>query len=332
MVNMHITPETIHNIRNLDFHSRRGFLRVAAGLAVTGLLAGCGGDGGSTTGAATPLATDTSATALASSTDASTLSTEAAKLNLALNLEYLGAEFYAYASSGAGLPANLISGIGKQGSVSGGRQASFSDALVGQQASDLAKDKLANVTSLRAQLTSASAALPALDFSSTAKSAFSTAAQAAGIVGAGGSFDAFASDDNFLIGAFFVENVVAATYRTILPDIVTPAMVQVVTANLADAIYHNGLIRTMLTTRAAGDAALTPMVTAISAYLARLDGSGGGDQGLESTGDSSNIIDGDGTPIPFKRTSAQVLQTLYLTSVPSSAGGFLPNGANGLGA
>jgi hypothetical protein len=74
-------------------------------------------------------------------------------------------------------------------------------------------------------------------------------------------------------------------------------------------------------------------VTAISAYLARLDGSGGSDQSLENAaGESTNIIDDAGNSIPFTRNQNQVLQALYLTPVPALAGGFLPNGANGLGA
>ena len=51
-------------------------------------------------------------------------------LNFALNLEYLEAQFYSYAATGAGLPANLLTGTGTQGAVIGGRKVNFTDPVV----------------------------------------------------------------------------------------------------------------------------------------------------------------------------------------------------------
>ncbi|MDB5701541.1 MAG: ferritin-like protein [Sphingomonadales bacterium] len=327
MIKMYIASEIILESTSSRVHSRRGFLRVAAGLAGATLLAGCGGGGGAAE-TVTPLpVTPVNAPPIVGNS----LSAEAVKLNLALNLEYLGAQFYAYASKGAGLSANLLTGIGPQGAVIGGRQVAFVDPRVSEHASELAADKLANVISLRTQLGTSVAAQPAFDFSASVTSAFSTAAQAAGVVAKGATFDAFSSDENFLIGAFLLQNSVAATYRMMSSDVVTPASLQTVTANLADAIYHGGSIRTMLATMAVDKAAIALSMTSICAYLAKLDGSNSGDQSLEhAAGGSTNIIDTDGTPIPFMRDQNQVLQALFLTPIPALGGGFLPNGTNGL--
>src|SRR5579859_7095330 len=51
-------------------------------------------------------------------------------LNFALNLEYLEAQFYSYAATGAGLPQSMLGGTGTQGAVIGGTQVSFQDPVV----------------------------------------------------------------------------------------------------------------------------------------------------------------------------------------------------------
>ena len=128
-------------------------------------------------------------------------------LNFALNLEYLEAEFYSYAATGAGLPANMLTGTGTQGAVTGGRMVSFSDNLVRQYANEIAGDEKAHVAFLRSALGAAAVAQPALDISATANGSFSTAARAAGLIGPGETFDPYASDENFLLGAFIFEDV-----------------------------------------------------------------------------------------------------------------------------
>ncbi len=55
-------------------------------------------------------------------------------LNFALNLEYLEAEFYLYAVTGAGLPDNLTTGKGTRGGVTGGSAVSFDTPAVRQYA------------------------------------------------------------------------------------------------------------------------------------------------------------------------------------------------------
>jgi hypothetical protein len=100
-------------------------------------------------------------------------------------------------------------------------------------------------------------------------------------------------------------------------------------AHLADAIYHGGLIRALLDARISTDAGMGKALDGASAMLAALDGSDVGDQTLAgASGASSNLLDADGRPIPFTRTNAQVLRTLYLSG--HGIGGFLPAGDNGV--
>jgi hypothetical protein len=307
-------------------HDRRRFLRLALGFSTGALLSGCGGGGSAVSDGVAVVTVATTPTPAAAAPPTDAVSTP---LNLALNLAYLGAQYYGYAARGTGLPGALTSGIGHAGAVSGARQASFSDTLTASYAAELADDKQAHVAALRTQLGALAAAQPALDLSAAPASAFSVAAQGAGIVAAGAAFDPYVSDRNFLLGAFLVENMVAAAYRTLLVQGGDDATMALVDTNLADAIYHGGLIRTLLADRAAADSSIDTALTNAAALFATLDGTNIGDQTLAgASGISANILDADGRPIPFTRATAQVLKTLYLSG--SGVGGFLPAGANGV--
>ena len=250
-------------------------------------------------------------------------------LNLPLTLGYISGQYHAYAASGAGLSAALTGGVGRAGSATGARKVAFTDPTINALAADLAEDKVAHVTALRAQIGAAAAAQPAIDLSTGATGAFSIAMQRAGGAAAGQSFDPYADDEHYLLGAFLLENAVAASYRTLLladPDL---ASATTIAAQLADAIYHGGVIRALLDDRVAANPAIDATLAKISAMQALLDGSNLGDQTLAGGTASSNLIDAEGRPIPFTRASGQVLSALYLTN--AGPGGFLPAGANGIG-
>lgn len=288
------------------------------------LLAGCG-DGSGDTSASAPISVVPGAGA---ATPPPPLATTH-PLNLALTLAYLGAQFYGFAAQGNGLPAALTSGVGQAGAANGARSATFDDAAGGAYAAELFADKQAHVVALRAQLGALAAAQPALDLSSGATGAFARVAQGAGIVPAGAAFDPYASSKTFLLGAFLLENTVAAAYRTLLAGTDDPATLTLLSANLADAIYHGGLIRALLDDKATTDASIATALQNASALLAGFDGSNLGDQTLAgATGMSANLIAADGVPIPFLRASQQVLRSLALSN--SGVGGFLPAGANGV--
>ncbi|PZR61342.1 MAG: hypothetical protein DLM53_08915 [Candidatus Eremiobacter antarcticus] len=87
-------------------------------------------------------------------------------LNFALNLEYLEAEFYTYATTGHGITgiAPVTGGFGKPGATVGGKMVSFSNALLQQSARELAYDEQQHVILLHQLIGSANAvAKPAIN-------------------------------------------------------------------------------------------------------------------------------------------------------------------------
>lgn len=304
---------------------RRGFLTIAAAFVGGAMLSGCGG--ASAAPAADPIAVVPAEAAFPGSP--APAAAAASPLNLALNLTYLGAQFYGFASRGTGLASSSISGAGQQGVASGARQIAFADPMIAGQAAVLAADKAAHVAALRAHLGASAAAQPAIDLS--ASGPFSAAAQGAGLVSAGAAFDPYADDTSFLIGAFLIENRVAAAYRTLLSSATDADSAALITTNLADAIYHGGVVRALLAGLAATDPTADQATARLSALLASLDGSNVGDQSLAgASGESSNLVDADGQPIAFTRDASQVLRTVYLSA--GAPGGFFPVGVNGVAA
>ena len=326
---MHITePRPAQSPSAQSCPDRRQFLRLTATFSAGALLAGCGGADEADT-ASEPIVV-VPAPAIPTSTPVPTGIAEGSHpLNLALMLAYIGAQYYGYAARGSGLSSTMTGGIGRAGSVTGARQASFTDPSLAAHAAELADDKQRHVTRLRDQMGALAAAQPTLDLSGAATGAFSAAAQTVGIVAPGVAFDPYASDDQFLLGAFLVEDAVAATYRTLLGQTNDPVAGSILSSNLADAIYHGGLIRTFLDDAAAANPAIDRALSGASTMLGALDASNAGDQSLTgATGVSSNIQDAEGRPIPFTRATTQVLKLLYLSG--TGIGGFLPAGVNGV--
>jgi hypothetical protein len=97
---------------------------------------------------------------------------DAGLLNLMLNIQYLQAQFFAYATTGddlcevaeykpqpsgslfhgAGACPALLAGTGMRGSVTGGRAASFTSVTVEQYAREIANDDLSHLRLLRSAL------------------------------------------------------------------------------------------------------------------------------------------------------------------------------------
>ena len=278
-------------------------------------------------------------------------------LNFALNLEYLESQFYTLATQGktidqvgVGIGAGTATGGG--GTVAtkpGGPTAClvpWTIPAIQAYATETAMEERNHVTFLRSALGSAAVVQPNLDLYSS----FNTLATAAGIAN---TFDPFANDLNFLIGAYIFEDVGVTAYSGAAPLITTPAYLAAAAGILAVEAYHAGLIRTSIFgADPTGSVGLQGYTQKISATRMALDGStttddlGVGFQSvpLEATSgtvQAAQIVDAQ-TQSPnysktYSRTTTQVLHIVTGTpasTVPASGtkymGVFFPNGLNGL--
>lgn len=315
---------------------RRRFMRTAAsaGIAVGGLslLSACDDDDTSTPSAGgTPTPTPTSTLSAGMQQDIDVL-------NFALNLEYLEAQFYVRAVYGTGLPDDQLTGAGTQGAVTGGRQVTFTDPVVAQYAREIAADEAAHVAFLRKTLGSAAVSQPAINIDGGATGAFTAAGRAAGVAtnssgaidNTNGTFDPYASDNNFLLGAFIFEDVGVSAYKGASPLISNKTYLEAAAGILAAEGYHAGLVRTVLYAKGLTIPTLRTTADAISNARDSLDGPLDDDQGI--TGPSvaeANIVPTDGNGIAYSRTTGQVLNIVYLSKSALIGGGFFPNGVNG---
>lgn len=251
-------------------------------------------------------------------------------LNFALNLEYLEAQFYSYAATGAGLAANLLTGTGTQGAVIGGRKVNFTDPVVSQYAQEIAADEVAHVAFLRTALGSSAVAQPAIDVGGTdPNGAFSNAARSAGLVGPGVAFDPYANDENFLLGAFIFEDVGVTAYKGAAPLITSKVFLEAAAGILAVEAYHASLVRTVLYAKGIQTPSLRTSADKISDARDSLDGATDLDQGISPIGQASNIVPLDANGLAFSRTTGQVLNIVYLNKMAVDRGGFFPVGVNG---
>lgn len=311
--------------------ARRHFLRTtgqitaaAGGLA---LLSACGGgDGSSDTATPTPTPTSTDTGAIIN----------ADSLNFALNLAYLQAQFFTFATTGANVSAiansathpgggaALLTGTGTQGSVTGGRAVSFSSATVAQYAREIAADDLAHLGFLRSVLGASAVAMPSLNIDGGASGAFTTFAQAAGYVATGVTFDPYASDLNFLLAAFIFKDLAVTAYKGVTTLLSSTTLLDSVAGLLTTQAYHAALIRTTLFAMGQGAAA-----GQFSNARDGFDGSADIDQGIIGTTSTANIVPADAQGRVYTRTAGQVLNVLYQNTAAVTSGGFFPAGANG---
>ena len=297
---------------------RRRFLKTAGAATAAGaglaLLSACGDDGKYQTPTPTPTST--------------TLG-DADVLNFALNLEYLEASFYAYAAFGQPLSASITGGVGTTGTVTGGRQVNFTDQVVAQYAREIAQDEVNHVVFLRNALGSSAVALPSLNIDGSASGAFTAAARAAGVVSSTGTFDPYASDENFLLGAFIFEDVGVTAYKGASPLLTNKTYLEAAAGILAVEAYHAGLLRTTLYSKGIATPSLVTNAGLISDARDSLDGPSDDDQGIAMMNGASNIVPTDSNGITYSRSTGQVLNIVYLNKAAVSSGGFFPSGVNG---
>ncbi len=324
--------------------SRRKFLAgvgVSASAAATLNLAACGGSSSKSNPTPTPTSTPT----------------DADILNFALNLEYLEAQFYLYAATGSGLQssdttAGSASPYQTVGTVNLGNAAAVPNLTAAQQEilNEIAYEEQEHVRFLRSALGSAAVPMPNIDLSF-----FGPLAVAANITTAStgsGSFNPFASFDDFLVGGFIFEDVGVTAYAGAAPLIsaagVAAGYLTAAAGILAVEAYHAAYIRTTLTASAiaAGSAAAYPplgdanLVENLRATLTVGASAAPSTPGSVETAltvptsltTASSIVPADPTTaVGFSRTVNQVLHIVYGSpTVGVASGGFFPNGANSI--
>ena len=239
-------------------------------------------------------------------------------LNFALNFEYLGAEYYLHALTGQGLTAADITGTGTQGTVSAGGLVPFQSSAVQQYGQRLAADELAHVRFIRAVLGSAAISEPTINLTSS----WTTFAISAGLIVPGQTFNPYANDISFLLGAYVLEDVCVTALAGAVRLLSNPDHIEAAAGLLGVEGYQAGSIRTLLANIGAGQAA-----NAISAARAALSGKPD-DQGIIVPGNNFNFVPTDTAALVFRRTPAQVLNIAY--GGGAAAGyGFFPNRVNG---
>jgi hypothetical protein len=138
------------------------------------------------------------------------------------------------------------------------------------------------------------------------------------------TFDPFADELSFLLGAFIFEDVGVTAYKGAAGLLTNKTILEAAAGLLAVEAYHAGTVRTVLFSR--GASAHTP-AQRISDLRDAVDGPSDRDQGLVLNG-MANIVPTDANGLAFSRNAGQVLKIAYLGG--DAAGGFFPGGVNGL--
>jgi hypothetical protein len=274
-----------------------------------------------------------------------------------LNLEYLEAQFYLYAATGAGLQSSdttpgSASPYQTVGTVTLGNAAAVTGLTAAQQdiLNEIAYEERAHVRFLRSALGSAAVPMPSIDLSF-----FGPLAVAAGITQnatGSGSFNPFDGFDDFLVGGFIFEDVGVTAYSgaagLISPAGVAAGYLTAASGILAVEAYHAGYIRTSLTGRAiaAGSTTAYPQINAanlvenlramLTVGASAAPSTAGSVETLltlpASLNTASSIVAASPTnAVGFSRTVNQVHHIVYgSATVGVSSGGFFPKGTNSI--
>ena len=202
----------------------------------------------------------------------------------------------------------------------------FQDATIGNYATEIANDEQNHVIFLRSALSNGAVVRPNIDLFNSFNAAYALATNTPGA-----TFDPFANDLNFLLGAFLFEDVGVTAYKGAARLLTNKDYLEAAAGILAVEAYHAGALRAILIGR--GQQATVQLLSNVRDGS---DGSADLDQGLTdpSTGGSNLTPTGDHS-IVFGRNTSQVLGIVYgrpnttAATTGLSGGGFFPNGMNG---
>jgi hypothetical protein len=217
-------------------------------------------------------------------------------LNFALNLEYLEAEFYTFATTGNSISqAGLsVTGSGTSGPTTGGAQVTFTNKMTQAVAQELANDEQIHVKLIQTTLTGMGAqaiAKPAINLNA---------------LGFG-----FANQNDFLKLARIFEDIGVTAYGGAAPLIQSKTILGYAARILATEADHSGNIRFQIAMNAI---ATTP-----------LDGA---DHVPPPSG--SQYFPTDSNALTEVRTPGQVLYLAFGGAPNAMSGGFFPSGVNGI--
>ena len=264
--------------------------------------------------------------------------TDADILNFALNLEYLEGEYYTRGATGQGLSAGMTTGVGTLGGVNGGTLVPFQSPYFFEVAAKIAVDEQAHINFIRGQLGSAAVARPLIDLAG----AFQAAALTSGAIPPGTTFNPFADEVSFFLGAFTLTEVGVTAYIGASPLISNPAVLSAAASILATEAYHAGAIRGLLTQSSVGAGQGLPQLpvdvanaTAVP-YRAQAIANAQSQESGQITGSGvtfpqnqyARITNVDQNSLNFARTAAQVLSVVQGGPARTN-GNFFPNGLNG---
>ena len=246
--------------------------------------------------------------------------TDAEIFNFALNFEYLGAEYYLTAL-GSSLPSKLTLGGGPVT-----RPASalvpFESEAGGYFAQQLANDEYAHVEVIQEALRAEGGtpiSEPAIDLINS----WNGLAQAAGL---GSSFNPFASEADFLVGAYVLEDVCVTALCGAAALLTNKTNLAYAASILGTEGYQVGMIRSRLS--AIGGGAVTDAISALRSKLSNeVQNVGPDDNGTSVNGNAYNFTNVDINGQAFRRTPQQVLKIAY--GGGTGSGGFFPSGVNG---
>ena len=262
--------------------------------------------------------------------------TDADIFNFALNFEYLGAEYYLAALGAPGLPTSLTSGtVGGKNRSNGGvvlpttTKVPFENRAIFYFAEQLAVDEYAHVSVIREVLGNAAIAEPTIDLSLS----WTNLAVAAGLIGPTDTFDPFASEVNFLLGAYVLEDVCVTALCGAASLISNKTNLAYAASILGVESYQVGMIRQRLS--AIGGGIATNAISQLRSNLAdQALPVGTDDFGTDANGNAFNFTNTDINAQAFRRSFTQILAIAYGTITGPSGtavgGGFFPDGVNGL--
>lgn len=249
---------------------------------------------------------------------------DVAVAQFALNLEYLEAEYYTYAVFGTGIETQgiAVDGSGTPGTVTikSNPKVNFTDPKVAQYAAEIGADERNHVRLFRSTLAAAGAqpvARPKIDLLNS----FNTLAQVAGI---GPSFDPFANDLNFLLGAFIFEDVGVTLFAGAARVLTNKDILESAAGILAVEGYHAGNIRVNIFNAGAMAQQTAQKISDVRKMLSGADD----DQGVVDSTGNANIVPTDSMGRAFRRTPRQGLNIVY-GAQNATSGLFFPNGLNG---